>query len=416
MSADSTPFLHDPSFLMSDAPVQAAASSATDLRAGDLLRVLHLINGEHYAGAERVQDLLALRLPAHGFEVGFACLKPGRFSQLRQSQHAPLAEIPMTTKLSLGVAKQLCALVKQDDYQIVHAHTPRSCMVARIVGTLARVPVVYHIHSPTLHDSTRSWANRVNAWIERLSLTGVAQMIAVSESLAQHMCSRGYNPNLISIVPNGVPRRDELPPRQPPADKWVLGTVALFRPRKGIEVLIDALSTLRGYGYDVSLRAVGVFESAAYEASIRAQVAKLRLDDVVHWTGFTQDVDAELTKMDLLVLPSLFGEGLPMVILEAMAAGVPVVATRVEGAPEVLRDGQYGVIAAPGCANDLARSIRRVIRGEVSWSELRTNAHTRQSELFSDHSMAAGVAAAYRRVLTKVGKRCGKAAMMKTAR
>ena len=61
---------------------------------------------------------------------------------------------------------------------------------------------------------------------------------------------------------------------------------------------------------------------------------QLRLSEQITWTGFTRDVTAELLKMDLFVLPSLFGEGLPMVVLEAMAAGVPVVATRVAGMPE----------------------------------------------------------------------------------
>ena len=80
---------------------------------------------------------------------------------------------------------------------------------------------------------------------------------------------------------------------------------------------------------------------------------------------FPSDVPAELGAMDLLVLPSLFGEGLPMVVLEAMAAGVPVVATRVEGVPEAIGDGVNGVLAAAGHAADLARAIARVVRGEA---------------------------------------------------
>ena len=74
----------------------------------------------------------------------------------------------------------------------------------------------------------------------------------------------------------------------------------------------------------------------------------------ITWTGFTRDVLDELRQMDLFVLPSLFGEGLPMVVLEAMAAGVPVVATRVAGIPEAIRPGQDGVLVEPGDAEDLA--------------------------------------------------------------
>jgi len=101
----------------------------------------------------------------------------------------------------------------------------------------------------------------------------------------------------------------------------------------------------------------------------------------------------------LFVLPSLFGEGLPMVVLEAMASGVPVVATRVEGVPEAVRDGMDGVIANPESAEDLARAIEQVITGQIHWSMLRDNALARHAELFSDESMAQGVAEVYRKVL-----------------
>jgi glycosyltransferase involved in cell wall biosynthesis len=148
----------------------------------------------------------------------------------------------------------------------------------------------------------------------------------------------------------------------------------------------------------VQLRAVGAFETAAYEAALKNHVERLKLDRFVHWTGFTQDVEAELQKMDLFVLPSLFGDGLPIVLLEAMSAGVPIVATRVQGIPEVIRDGVDGVIATPGSAHELTRAIGRFLEGDVSWAALRNNALSRQAELFSDRSMAAGVAAAYRRV------------------
>ena len=103
--------------------------------------------------------------------------------------------------------------------------------------------------------------------------------------------------------------------------------------------------------------------------------------------------------MDLLVLPSLFGEGLPMVVLEAMAAGVPVIASRVEGIPEAIRDGQDGLICPPGDPRELAAAIGRFVAREVDWQQVRATAHRRQAERFSDRSMAQGVADVYRRVL-----------------
>jgi len=178
-----------------------------------------------------------------------------------------------------------------------------------------------------------------------------------------------------------------------------LGTVALFRPRKGIEVLLEAVAELRKQGLPVRLRAVGGFETPEYEREVMSLVEKLGLADAIDWTGFTEDVNGELVEMDLFVLPSLFGEGLPMVVLEAMAAGVPVVATRVEGIPEAIRDGQDGLLAEPGDPASLARAIGRIVRGEVDGHALSTSAQARHAQAFSDRSMAAGVAEVYRRVL-----------------
>jgi glycosyltransferase involved in cell wall biosynthesis len=360
-------------------------------------RILHLINGEHYSGAERVQDLLAERLPELGFDVGFVCVKPDRFPEVRRSR-APLYAVPMKSRVDLRGIAGVCRIIRDEGYQILHAHTPRTLLVARLAAAITARPVVYHVHSPTARDSTRSLQNRLNAASERWCLSGKTRLIAVSSSLGEFMRSLGYANDRITVVPNGVPGVNP-PSRENPQGEWTLGTVALFRPRKGTEVLLEAMAKLRGSGCLVRLRAVGPFETVEYEKLLKDRARELAIEDAVDWVGFTRDVNAELQRFDLFVLPSLFGEGLPMVVLEAMAAGVPVAATRVEGVPEAVRDGLDGVLAAPGDAEDLARSIARVLSGELDWAQLRQTALRRHAEKFSDSSMARGVAEVYRRLL-----------------
>ena len=220
-------------------------------------------------------------------------------------------------------------------------------------------------------------------------------MIAVSESIAGYAARLGVDSSRVWVVPNGVPAVARLANRPRPRSPWTLGCVALIRPRKGIEVLLAALAEFRRQGATSRLRAVGTFETPEYERAVQAEVARLGLQSHVAWTGFAGDVPAELAQMDLFVLPSLFGEGMPMVVLEAMAAGVPVVATRVEGVPQVIRPDVDGLLAAAGDASDLAAQIRRVLDGLVDWQSLRMSAHRRQVELFSDRSMASATAAVY---------------------
>ena len=377
----------------SDIPHETAQSRNT--------RVLHVINGEHYSGAERVQDLLADGLPEQGFEVGLACVKPDRFPRVCQNFEAPLYDVSMRGKLDLRAVGRLLQIIRRGNYRLLHAHTPRTLLVAALASLIAGVPLVYHVHSPTSRDSTHRWRNRFNALVEWLGLFVASAVIAVSQSLGEHVRRLRFFGRAVSVVPNGVPCRQPGRARPVGERECILGTVALFRPRKGIEVLLEALAKLRSEGLPVRLRAVGAFETPEYEREVKNLCERLGVADAVRWTGFREDVQNELSRMDLFVLPSLFGEGLPMVVLEAMAAGVPVVATRVEGVPEAIRDGNEGLLADPGDPVSLARAVSRVVRGEVDWLALRNSALERHAERFSDRSMAAGVAEVYRRVLSR---------------
>ncbi len=378
-------------------------SSSSLTRQPGRREVIHVINGEHYSGAERVQDLLAQRLPEFGFNVTFVCTKPGQFASLRQCQSAPLFDLPMRLRVDMRPARALARLARQRGCSLLHAHTPRSLMVARLAAMITPVPLIYHVHSPTSRDSSRPLRNWLNNATERFSLTGVDRLITVSSSLARHMVAEGIDAQRIVTVPNGVPGRGSLARRSAPSSTWTMGTIALFRPRKGLEVLLESLAQLRHQGHDVRLRAVGGFETPEYARTIHGLVDQLGIAPYVVWTGFTQDVPAELDMMDLLVLPSLFGEGLPMVVLEAMAAGVPVVSTRVEGVPEAVRDGVDGLLVEPGNATELSRAIGQVTVAPDRWSAMRGSAYQRHEELFSDRRMAAQVAAVYRDVLAQAG-------------
>ena len=363
-------------------------------------RVLHVINGEHYAGAERVQDLLALRLGSHGYDVRFACLKPGLFAEKRQAREAPIYGLPMRSRADLSLCYRLARLVTTDQVRIVHTHTPRSALFGGLVARLARVPMVHHVHSPAERDTESALRNARNGLVERLSLRGARRLIVVSGSLERHVRERGIGPERIRAIPNGVPAGESVRLPYVPGEPLRLGTVALFRPRKGIEVLLEAMAELRKSGIASTLHAVGPFETHDYERKVHELVRRLGLESDVHWTGFRSDMAAEFRQMHVFVLPSLFGEGMPMVVLEAMAAGLPVVSTRVEGIPQVVRDGQDGLLVDPGNARELAQALAVIARGERSTDAMGDSGRERQRTNFSDESMAAQVAAVYREVLT----------------
>ena len=363
--------------------------------------VLHIINGDLYSGAERVQDLLALRLKELDYTVSFVCIKPGIFSEHRQSKDSTIYNVHMKSKFDLLCGFKIAKIIKNGGYDLIHTHTPRTAMVGRIASILTCVPMVHHVHSPTARDTESPVRNKINTLIEKISLLGVSKLIPVSLSLASYLKQQGYKEKLISPVFNGVPTPGNLLEVERPAGVWTIGTVALFRPRKGLEILLEAISILKKKNIEVRLRAVGPFETPEYEKSIQEICDKFSLNEVIDWTGFCSDVNSEFSNMDIFILPSMFGEGMPMVILEAMAMGVPVIASDVEGIPQVLNQAESGLIVPPNDSQALAGSIEDLIDEKFDWQKIRKNAYDDQVNKYSDFSMAKGVADVYDSVLLK---------------
>lgn len=362
-------------------------------------RVLHIINGEFFAGAERVQDTLALRLPEFGFECGFLCLKQGEFERQRRSV-VPLATLAMRSRFDLSIVAAAIGLARAGGYEIVHTHTARSALIGRVVARRLGMPMLHHVHSPTLRDTESRLRNVVNSLVEdRLVLPAATRLLAVSTSLRDYLRERGVPDSRIRVVHNGVAEMPGSEDWQMPKGEWVIGTMALFRPRKGIETLLKAMRMLLDANLKVRLRVVGGFETAEYERSVRDLAHKLALDDAVDWVGFCRDVHAELRQMHVFAVPSHFGEGLPMVLIEAMSLGLPVVASRVEGIPEVLGASSAGLLVEPGNPDELARALAALVRGDVPVAELAARGRQRQREAFSDTSMTSAVADIYDNVL-----------------
>ncbi|QDT11904.1 glycosyltransferase family 4 protein [Stieleria marina] len=365
-------------------------------------RVLHVVNGEHFSGAERVQSHLGRCLPRFGVAADFACVKPGSFSEMvhaNKGQWGRCFDTEMTKRFDLRPVLQLKKLVQTENYDLLHAHTPRTAMITSVASRMLGIPWVYHVHSPTARDSARPLANQINAWTEKLSLSNCSHLITVSHSLRDDCIHNGFAEHKVTVVHNGVPEiRPARTATPQPNGEWVIGMIALMRPRKGLDVALDAIAELKDL--NVKLRIIGPFETSGYESIVNEQIQRLGIQDRIERVGFVDDVPAELSKLDAMVLPSLFGEGLPMVVLESMAAAVPVIATRVEGTPEAITDGVEGLLAEPNDAGSLSLRIRELATGKYDWTTLSEAAFRRHAAEFSDTAMASGTAKVYDKLLS----------------
>ncbi len=367
------------------------------------LKVLHVVDGEHFAGAERVQSHLGRCLPQFGIAADFACVKPGKFPRLLSEQSGDWGEgheTTMSNRFDFRAALQVRDLVRIHGYDLLHAHTPRTAMITSLASTLAGIPWVCHVHRPAPRDFANPLSNWLAAWFEKQSRRGCEHLIAVSECLRLDCIVQGADESDVTVVHNGVPairpERDSIPE---PGGQWTLGVVALMRPRQGLEIVLEAIEQLASEGHDVVLRCIGPFETDGYETEIEQQIQRLAIGDRVERVGFTKNVPGALAKLDAIVRPSLCGEGLPMVVLEAMAAGLPVIATRVEGTPEAITHGVEGLLAEPRDSSSLADAIRTLITGQTDWSQMAEAGCDRHGRCFSDQAMAIGIADVYRNLV-----------------
>jgi glycosyltransferase involved in cell wall biosynthesis len=301
----------------------------------------------------------------------------------------------------------IARLVEQGAYSLIHTHTSRSALLGSLASSISGVPLVHHIHSAATPETLRDLRDRIAAAVERFGFRRADAVIAVSRTIEDYARRGGVPAQRITFVPNGVPTPGPLREFIQPTQDWTVGTVALFRERKGLEVLLGAVARGRAMGMPLRLRVVGPFETPEYEARMHELAGYLGVADAVDWRGFREDVPAELAAMDMFVMPSVLREGLPMVLIEAMAAGVPIIGSRIDGVADVIRDGEDGLLVRPGDADDLASAIAVFVHGEADVQALRSSAYQRQITRYSDRSMAAGVAQVYASVLARRSVKAG---------
>ena len=238
---------------------------------------------------------------------------------------------------------------------VVHAHNhlgDSSGTVTMLAAELAGLPFSMTLHGPEVFEAAEVW--RLDAKIAKASTTVCISTDGRDKALRH--CSAGDRDKVVTI-PCGVTvaQYDAVGPRT--GRKLLF--VGRLVPRKGADVLIDALAIASNRGFAVELDIVG---EGPEQARLHALVADRGLRDCVAFRGALceADVARAMGGADVLVVPSL-SEGLPVVIMEAMASGVPVVASKIDGIPELVHDGETGLLVPPCDPKALAHALVRLL-------------------------------------------------------
>lgn len=325
-------------------------------------RIVHVLSSFGMGGQERVAYDLAVSQRRAGCDVVALSLAPPPDGPLAAEFIAAGVDVDRVARPRPGVDPWLVARIarwlRRRRAELVHTHNRMALIYGAPAARLAGARVVHTKHGNNPRGGTRLVAGNLAGRL-------VSAFVAVSPETAEFARKRReVDERKLLVIPNGIELgrfhpaadgRDRIRRELGiPADAWVVGTVGRVAAEKNQALLLDAAAPLLGPGTRLVIAGDGALLPA-----LRDQVARLGLGDLVHLLGARRDVPDVLAALDTFVLSS-DTEGLPLVIPEAMASGLPVISTRVGGVPSVLDDGQTGFLVAPRDAQALRDRIARL--------------------------------------------------------
>jgi glycosyltransferase involved in cell wall biosynthesis len=338
-------------------------------------RILHLITRLDRGGSATNTLLTVASLPSFFMQ----CLVYGRTREVPQLAlelrgKVEMVEIPELVR-AISPLKDLAALLKlyrfirRGRFDLVHTHTSKAGILGRVAAWLARVPHI--VHTPHGHVFAGYYGRSLTTLfvlVERWAATFTDRIIGLTDQEIRDHLERGIGrPGQFVSIPSGIEVEGfEHARGEPGAVKAALGllpsarligSVGRLEPVKGHRHLLEAFGDLAPRFPDLYLALVGEGELLP---ELRAVAQRPGLADRVLFLGWRDDVPSLLRAFDLFVFPSL-NEGMGRALAEAMAAGLPIVASRAGGIPEVLGDGGAGLLVEAGSASALARGIETLL-------------------------------------------------------
>ncbi len=370
-----------------------------------MTRSIHINTERTWRGGEKQTLLLVTGLNARGHAAELICPPGSPLEERARAAGVQVRPLRMRGELDLFAVARLRRLMRSGGFEVCQMHTSH----AHALGVMARgfrprpFTVVNRRVDFSIHRRGMFGLNRIKY------RHGVDRYIAVSHAIREVLVRDGVQEERIEVVHSGV---DPLPPPQvdratlrarlgAAPDDIVVGNIAHFAAHKGQIFLARAFSLLAGRLPRVRCVLVGDGEE---RARVEAEIAQLRVGAAVRLVGFQSDVASYLAAFDLFVMPSLL-EGLCTSLLDALLAGLPVIGSRAGGIPEIIRDGETGLLVPPGDAAALAAAIERYVAEPAFARRLAAEGRVTAAESFSVARMVEGTLEVYRKLGTGEAKR-----------
>ena len=345
------------------------------------MKILELIDDADIGGGQRHVLLLADGLRRHGIDVSVACAPQGYLVDELRRKTIPVLAVSLANSFRPGQLLKLIRLLRDGGYDILHTHGGTAGLWGRLAAIIAGVPVSIHTYHG-FHSAYRK--NPLARWIltsiERILLLATSHIICVSQGdyeLGKRL--RLLKPKKSTVILNGIEverfssasGRERIRAEFGSTHSHVLvGTVGRLHVQKGLVYLLEAASVALKRNHSVKFVLVG---DGPLKKVLREKAERLGIEDSVHFVGARQDVPDLLAAFDLFVLPSLW-EGLPLVLLEASAAGKAMIATAVDGTKEIIQDGVNGMLVPPENPDALAEAILKAASDDAMRNTLGSKA------------------------------------------
>jgi len=378
------------------------------------LRVAGVDPERRFAGGEAQVLGLTLALSQAGHQAELFCAEEGELWRRASAAGIRCHPLPIRNSIDVAAGFRLRRLVRDRRYDIVHFHTARAHALAPYLYGLAgndeTRPRPRLIVTRRMDYVPNRW---FAPWLYNRAVDGIA---AISPSVAEALVAGGVKRDRIALIPSGVDCERFQPPTEAArlaaraalgltSDQFVMGTVGMLEPRKGHRTLVEALARLEAHSAICETQCCLIAGGGSLQAALADQISALEAGGqiapgVIRMPGACTDPYSILAALDLFVMPSL-AEGLGVAALEAMACGLPVVASEVGGLRDLVTDGATGLLVPPADPAALAEAISKLASEPNLRAAMGAAGRLRVADHFSLATMAQRTLTLYRDCLVR---------------
>jgi glycosyltransferase involved in cell wall biosynthesis len=357
------------------------------------LKIVQANLQERWGGGEEVTRLLGRGLRERGHEVRFLTFPGSPLAERVAAEQFPVLPLPARSQLDPRALLALTRQLQGARVDVLHLQTAREALFGSLAGRLARVPVIV---------ITRHMATPVRPAMRWVYNRACDAVVCVARAVQESLLRAGVRRERTCLIHAAidVPHFcDAVLPREEARRRlgWapgqlLVGIVGALLPGKGHATFLEAAARLREAGYGGRFVIAG---DGPLRARLEARAKALGLGSAVLFLGFRSDVAAVISAFDVFVFASAGTEAFPLALLEAMAAGRPVVTTRTGGTPEIVEEGVTGLLVPPGDPQRMAAAVDRLLRDRLLAARLAGAARERVARRYDARQMAAATEALY---------------------